>query len=208
MAQRVKAVGGLSPRTRGERQDRLRQSGPFRSIPAHAGNQSRTPKRVKGARSIPAHAGEPHFCRWSGNHGRVYPRARRGASGGHRPPETSWVYPRARGAKQDGPRRFSSSGRSIPAHAGERGAHGLSFPYLWPIPAHAGGIHAGHRNRPRAGEPGGWCAYAPDPGSIPAYAGETHPPPGTSHRLLVYPRICGGSSRRTGGPGKVDAIPA
>jgi len=92
-------IGGLSPRTRGNRR--------------HAGSGNR------GAGSIPAHAGEPATSAISPSNTGVYPRARGGTlSGRFTPIPDQGLSPRTRGNQILCGARGTGVG-SIPAHAGE-----------------------------------------------------------------------------------------
>ena len=95
---------GLSPRTRGSHPARPRREGVLGSIPAHAGEPTRSPQP-----SVPP---------------RVYPRARGGAVTDVSPRETApGLSPRTRGSRS-GVRRVGGHRGSIPAHAGEPLRHG------------------------------------------------------------------------------------
>ena len=90
---------GLSPRMRGNRLRRRRQSA--------------------RARSIPAYAGEPCHIRRAALHQRVYPRVCGGTvPGGFQPDEAAGLSPRMRGNRPPPP-PAGLYNRSIPAYAGE-----------------------------------------------------------------------------------------
>ena len=177
-------AAGLSPRLRGNR--RLRR----RSAPK--------------VRSIPAPAGEPHGQGGEPADGQVYPRACGGTDGcTYRLKPCTGLSPRLRGNLAGGPPRPPPV-RSIPAPAGEPSCfslNGLSkkvYPracggtlFRRPLVASLAGLSP--RLRGNRGLSGHWAARWR---SIPAPAGE---PQGQYHqtgRQTVYPRACGGTSRK------------
>ena len=193
-------AGGLSPRVRGNHRPRRRVWQSNRSIPACAGEPS------GGANSNPG--------------GEVYPRVCGGTQAGlRRPSPPEGLSPRVRGNPPH-PVPARPVPRSIPACAGEpmESAVGLSVLRVYPRVcggtldfAQPGSPIDGLSPRVRGNlrtptrSPGMW-------GSIPACAGEPHTAevtwetkgagePSTyerKHRRAgVYPRVCGGTQRRT-----------
>ena len=182
-------ASGLSPRVRGNR----RPAVPDALAPG----------------SIPACAGEPGWScrRWC--RGRVYPRVCGGTPGavGHQSPRMG-LSPRVRGNRR--PRFCSAStGRSIPACAGEPAMAVIRSSWARVYPRVCGGTARALRRvasywglSPRVrGNPGQERYVRKPSGSIPACAGEPNP---TSSRIIkrrVYPRVCGGTQRRRGNAG-------
>ena len=172
---------GLSPRVRGNRHGSL--------------------SAAHGAGSIPAGAGEPTRSRSSGPSGMVYPRGCGGTSTG--PPRGGHVRglsPRVRGNRRWCGRASRGEG-SIPAGAGEPPRYRSGSAYARVYPRGCGGTHAGRwigadtpGLSPRVrGNPRPRRGWRPSRRSIPAGAGEPR------RRLLppslprVYPRGCGGT---------------
>ena len=173
--------GGLSPPTRGNRQQRATLPAPLRSIPAHAGE--------------PAIA-----CRMAYVYA-VYPRPRGGTP---RPPPRSppmrGLSPPTRGNRR---RRDGLRGRrrSIPAHAGEPNPEALDKTRARVYPRPRGGTARRrlYRDRRRGLSPptrGNLPAQNPNPigiGSIPAHAGEPRAYKQGGEQRWVYPRPRGGT---------------
>ena len=175
------SYAGLSPPTRGSRQESLRHCCPTRSIPAHAG--------------------EPKSWLGTGERTGVYPRPRGGAAEMPRDSNSaSGLSPPTRGSQGlDMPTLLGAG--SIPAHAGEP-ATSRPAPATWRVyPRPRGGADADTLHLhispglspPTRGSPA--CVYceASAPGSIPAHAGE---PTRSSTRMAtvaVYPRPRGGA---------------
>ena len=174
-------ASGLSPRVRGNREDRHRPR--------------------EGLGSIPACAGEPSRRWWTSSLAQVYPRV----CGGTRrrptlPRLDAGLSPRVRGNHKDARARFARS-RSIPACAGEPLGLRLRHDAQGVYPRVCGGtsgrpatpeeveglsprVRGNRRGRGRPARSGR---------SIPACAGE---PPAAARRepaMRVYPRVCGGT---------------
>ena len=177
--------GGLSPRMRG--------------------NHHALPFRILIQRSIPAYAGEPSRSSSATVSAQVYPRVCGGTD--HylaTRPHRRGLSPRMRGNRL-GLVKSHNISRSIPAYAGEPSTAPPpgDFPVVYPRVC--GGTHiVGHRHchfsglSPRMRGNPTPCLYRNKGlGSIPAYAGEPRlsPPAPTPRR--VYPRVCGGTR---GGP--------
>ena len=174
-------IGGLSPRTRGNRR--------------HAGSGNR------GAGSIPAHAGEPATSAISPSNTGVYPRARGGTlSGRFTPIPDQGLSPRTRGNLVENSRFFLQLG-FIPAHAGEPWITLNGVDKAWVYPRARGGTRtlrtlqqcrSGLSPRTR-GNPYSKPMRYLEKGSIPAHAGEPH---SSSREIFcgrVYPRARGGT---------------
>ena len=172
---------GLSPRVRGN--------------PPHAAG------RATAARSIPACAGEPCATSCGHEYAGVYPRVcgGTGLAATVNDPEIG-LSPRVRGnpVPSDAMR---DSARSIPACAGEPhpGRRGLGQPMVYPrvcggtallagLPGSGRGLSPRVRGNQRVHH-----ADLPEPGSIPACAGEPAATAGTWPASRVYPRVCGGT---------------
>ena len=175
---------GLSPRVRGNLCPQCLQPGHRRSIPACAGEPPPYP--------LPSAT-----CA-------VYPRVCGGTVPEHLTGENSnGLSPRVRGNRTGGQRRGLRP-RSIPACAGEPGYQPAPAPAHRVYPRVCGGTTGrviprpfirGLSPRVRGNLPG-LCAERQTQRSIPACAGEPSTP--TPVRLwgMVYPRVCGGTSRR------------
>ena len=175
---------GLSPRMRGNR------------LPMPYGDCQ--------CRSIPAYAGEPARMKECHLGARVYPRVC-GGTCIQRPACSAMrgLSPRMRGNRQT---MFLPvpKGRSIPAYAGEPepGVPGLCFTKVYPrvcggTPTAAKAPYSCDGLSPRMrGNRSSLAVGAEHVRSIPAYAGE--PVRGVPAYLAraVYPRVCGGTSRR------------
>ena len=151
--------------------------------------------------SIPARAGEPEELRTPTVVSKVYPRACGGTRNStHSGPLDCGLSPRVRGNLQ-----VAHVGllvrRSIPARAGEpsttrpppmanlvypRACGGTGIGAQWAVPV----LGLSPRVRGNPGRPG-TARYGIR--SIPARAGEPHPPTGVDRRSWVYPRACGGT---------------
>ena len=180
------AHSGLSPPTRGNREQR------------------ELAKPDQG--SIPAHAGEPSRCTPGRREARVYPRPRGGTScAAIISRSVSGLSPPTRGNHGSPDIRRGARG-SIPAHAGEP----LSLPppalsfAVYPRPrggtssglwAYAGirGLSPPTRGNHRNNVIAAWRRR-----SIPAHAGEPLPPPPNQGRGRVYPRPRGGTRAHSG----------
>ncbi len=184
LRKRKSPAAGLSPRVRG--------------------NQLKIKNKLLSRGSIPARAGEPLALLASVLSGKVYPRA----CGGTRPPSAAarprqGLSPRVRGNRTH--RKAAERViRSIPARAGEprRAARARSRPRVYPracggtvsrsrpstLSAGLSPRVRGNRSAPRPG--------AAAKGSIPARAGEPHAELRARATWRVYPRACGGTSRR------------
>ena len=172
---------GLSPRTRGSHFLRVTQDRVHGSIPAHAGEPSRTGPTVPPTR--------------------VYPRARGGAKA-HvvSDVDSKGLSPRTRGSRRHAPHGLLDA-RSIPAHAGEphRPAKCASFTTVYPRArggafGAAGDLIPGSGLSPRTrGSRHFLCEFALATRSIPAHAGEPSPRTEQNPRLWVYPRARGGA---------------
>ena len=210
----VPALGGLSPRVRGNPDEQRQSAHHHRSIPACAGEPLPSPSvvqhgdglspRVRGnpalsgrarwrIRSIPACAGEP-----------VQASIRL---------SSEWVYPRVCGGTGGGggPVSIHSCPGSIPACAGEPAAGGIQ-PHGIPVyPRVCGGTTAAKWAEPVdmglsprvRGNPARNLAAAKAERSIPACAGEPGRAIDAGHHAGVYPRVCGGTAslaRRSASP--------
>ena len=181
---RQRLTKGLSPRVRG--------------------NQVNRTAAATSARSIPARAGEPYRSSGKVWAFKVYPRA----CGGTFPPSATgrWatgLSPRVRGNRCKVMVGQNRSG-SIPARAGEPIDHLAEDALASVYPRACGGTcldHGSHSshiglsprvrgNRPQ--QPEGVLGF----GSIPARAGEPICNAAANGLLTVYPRACGGTTRR------------
>ena len=168
------------------------------------GNRGDCGRYRQHAGSIPAHAGEPRRLRTIPAARRVYPRACGGTmlEGTGTTPEKG-LSPRMRGNHRLDGREILVRG-SIPAHAGEPPQHPGAGQALSVYPRACGGTTIGVRSHgtssglsprmrgnrlPRLALPDGR-------GSIPAHAGEPETPPESEPDIGVYPRACGGTTRR------------
>ena len=207
---------GLSPRMRGNPPHHSRtpraHAGElwpnryrFRSIPAHAGEPSRSPgqglsPRMRGNHldigvlgSIPAHAGEPMQVGFTVRAYRVYPRACGGttsatlgrAHAGEPPGRFDGLSPRMRGNRKPTCRpRMRVSSVYPRACGGTREARAFGD-----LPGLSPRMRGNHH-----------LCNAQIDGSIPAHAGEPvtrYRSPG-SCRIWVYPRACGGTFTSSG----------
>ena len=176
---------GLSPRMRGNHDFRF--------------------QRRQLRRSIPAYAGEPRKSSMRTGRGTVYPRVCGGTPPG--PPGSRsgrGLSPRMRGnLMRDRPRAQPRG--SIPAYAGEpaRGSRKAAPHRVYPRVCGgtgydpSGGAPPGGLSPRMRGNPRWASARTQSPGSIPAYAGEPPSRSGSRSRRGVYPRVCGGTRRRT-----------
>ena len=150
------------------------------SIPASAGEPSKSGLEVSPERSIPASAGEPWPSRCSASPRSVYPRE---CGGTHRQPRqrprNAGLSPRVRGNRL-AIRQSRDPLRSIPASAGEPSPLTRQRSYHTVYPRECGGTHhwyvgplssSGLSPRVR-GNPGGQEQLVIVDGSIPASAGE------------------------------------
>ena len=181
VTQRTRAVIGLSPPTRGSLELDKRGGEDKWSIPAHAGEPSRT-------RSTHGPLG-------------VYPRPRGGASS----QVTLSFSPRGLSPPTRGsqlfPQQYPVSGGSIPAHAGEpsRRHRPSAGPSVYPRPRGGAGtsmprsLKALGLSPPTRGSLVVVAHRTCPPGSIPAHAGEPHLPQRWSRGPVVYPRPRGGA---------------
>ena len=179
----------------------------FRSVllkglsPRVRGNQSGVTNRAAAIGSIPACAGEPTKSGAADYAARVYPRVCGGTSARRAKQDTSaGLSPRVRGNPL-GTTAMTVGARSIPACAGEPISLGITTICESVYPRVCGGT-AYHRrkslkqqglsprvrgNRLRAKEVVGGV------GSIPACAGEPFPIRRPPYAGMVYPRVCGGT---------------
>ena len=169
---------------------------------------------AEAAGSIPACAGETVTGPGEYHQHGVYPRVCGGnlADSVH-VPDVLGLSPRVRGKLAARPQWQSGAG-SIPACAGETfNGYGL-YTVVKVYPRVCGGnfswipfswAWAGLSPRVRGKHPraGGWPGAG---GSIPACAGETPPPSGPPPPSGVYPRVCGGNSRRKQRPRAVKGL--
>ena len=176
---------GLSPRVRGNRL--------CNQLPLHH------------SRSIPACAGEPTGCAMRSTSRKVYPRVCGGTvSEISEKIDAGGLSPRVRGNLRPPLRRRVGRG-SIPACAGEplkffhHGSEVEVYPRvcggtitrLWPLAAQMGlspRVRGNRLGRPRPSGPGG---------SIPACAGEPSLGSAGIGESGVYPRVCGGTPKRS-----------
>ena len=181
MASYVSGNSGLSPRVRGNPRDPGGQAAEGGSIPACAGEPSRSPT--------------------PGRSGWVYPRVC-GGTGACEP----WgriaygLSPRVRGNRED-VTRFVMRRGSIPACAGEPPKDMVCLVTSGVYPRVCGGTFSiplpsqtlrGLSPRVRGNQyRRARCPYSS--GSIPACAGEPACVPGVGARSRVYPRVCGGT---------------
>ena len=164
------------------------------------------------AGSIPARAGEPQKGRRRARTDQVYPRACGGTQTSRVTSLLTWgLSPRVRGNRARSSSAASGPG-SIPARAGEPGPPLRCGGRTKVYPRACGGTELTPDATPLAqglsprvrGNRFVQRLVDPQVRSIPARAGEPHPParPRTSGR--VYPRACGGTCRR---PRRSDSPP-
>ena len=170
--------------------------------PRVRGSPSACPQPETATRSIPACAGEPSSYPGHRTKNAVHPRVCGGACT-YSYPLTAFLgpSPRVRGSHSDRSGRRPDSG-SIPACAGEPALGSRRIPLFRVHPRVCGGAAAvvsprvdrtGPSPRVRGSrDQGGGVAVGL--GSIPACAGEPHPPLVSSASLQVHPRVCGGAS--------------
>ena len=170
------------------------------------GNPRRRPALALPVRSIPACAGEPRAARHRHRSGKVYPRVCGGTPiGVCSLPLYAGLSPRVRGNRAI-PGCRAGRRRSIPACAGEpatRRTRAMSrrvYPRVcggtriaFVMCHHSGGLSPRVRGN-RLEHAGADC----DGGSIPACAGEPDLRSAGHSRSMVYPRVCGGTSRVAG----------
>ena len=151
--------------------------------------------------SIPARAGEPQSQRRRIAYCPVYPRACGGTPPDRSPSaDPDGLSPRVRGNPIPSRRRQSSPG-SIPARAGEPAESSNTLTGVEVYPRACGGtvfcdrVQPPHRGlSPRVrGNPVLEVALDPQPGSIPARAGEPSDGAVPARGRRVYPRACGGT---------------
>ena len=215
---------GLSPRVRGNHQERYDDAARARSIPACAGEpqscrriscQTRVYPRVCGGTPgqplqplrvhglSPRVRGEPTPRSLAAQGGPVYPRVC-GGTNDSLPiiPNGIGLSPRVRGNPLlPGPHQPEAG--SIPACAGEppvfrcpRVRAGVYPRVCGGTPPHGVAVLAPPGLSPRVrGNPVAAGQHHPDEGSIPACAGEPIPAPAPAPEDLVYPRVCGGTGR-------------
>jgi hypothetical protein len=180
----AQGIQGRSPRMRGSRKDEGAE--------------------WAGGGSIPAYAGEPHGRGGGPDRTEVDPRV----CGGAAMAAATWRSHKGRSPRMRGSLPRTRCGRRhaglIPAYAGEPAGgepceSGHEVDPRVCGGAIRGGLPAcGNRGRsPRMrGSPHQRARARDCHGSIPAYAGEPTPTPGTSSRLRVDPRVCGGARIR------------
>ena len=170
--------------------------------PRVRGNQEQRNRRGRSRGSIPARAGEPTMIASRSRTCRVYPRACGGTTTSHsRKPVFSGLSPRVRGNRGRSRIDVGRAG-SIPARAGEPRAPIDARSRRRLYPRACGGtltrasliwLTPGLSPRVRGNQslvitiPSGF-------GSIPARAGEPRWPSSTSSPRTVYPRACGGTA--------------
>ena len=172
--------------------------------PRVRGNPIHGASRWERYGSIPACAGEPSGRMVCSLRARVYPRVCGGTAGGFQ----VWDYPQGLSPRVRGnPLCCCSTGRqprSIPACAGEPVVD-LELKVVVDVyPRVCGGTsmntvyHDGTRGlSPRVrGNLGGSAMKTAMRRSIPACAGEPQRPSPHTFRIVVYPRVCGGTRRR------------
>ncbi len=173
---------GVYPRACGGTLVILACIGAFAGLsPRVRGNPNRFCRTSRSRRSIPARAGEPPSY---------------GAGG-----SISWVYPRACGGTQLGEPDGIRPDGSIPARAGEPKCPQTRLNSFKVYPRACGGTSPREmRRNPFKGlSPRVRGNLSPRPKSrchrrsIPARAGEPHPPSVLSSAFRVYPRACGGT---------------
>ena len=172
--------------------------------PRVRGNRDRRPRQTQGSGSIPACAGEPPPRRLGRFGRRVYPRVCGGTEAWCAAYFTTpGLSPRVRGNLARCWVLAPLAG-SIPACAGEPTASDQSPLPSRVYPRVCGGTAVHWRSAsgpsglsPRVrGNRAGRGAALPGNGSIPACAGEPRLSGFSSHVRRVYPRVCGGTSRR------------
>ena len=184
------ALGGLSPRVRGNPPGQASRRGKPRSIPACAGEPNAMTATISVSPVYPRVCGGTSvFCCKSCDEMGLSPRVRGN-------PEKDWC----------------EEGRwgSIPACAGEPRHAGPAPVTIWVYPRVCGGTGGQLRHHPDSGglsprvrgNPEGGPGAGRAGGSIPACAGEPRGRPPAPPEPEVYPRVCGGTSfsrSRTGG---------
>ena len=171
--------------------------------PRVRGNPPTYPPFHLSLRSIPACAGEPHKARHKQRAIQVYPRVCGGTSRCVRPEGLGHgLSPRVRGNRLHQKLHVAELG-SIPACAGEPRINCAPFFLSRVYPRVCGGTRRRARSRmsgrglsPRVrGNRARKPARSGSSRSIPACAGEPQSCPDVGGRYLVYPRVCGGTSR-------------
>ena len=185
-----------------------------RSIPACAGEPCHRCGGARWTRSIPACAGEPIAGPDWANGTAVYPRVCGGTSPAARHPRPlEGLSPRVRGNPAGIPDTISTA-RSIPACAGEPCAGGPPLVGREVYPRVCGGTGP---IRPKSGPPAGLSPRVrgnPQRAteghfavrSIPACAGEPSAILTPKMRLVVYPRVCGGTGPLQARVGGMDGL--
>ena len=172
--------------------------------PRVRGNRGMAKERFTMMRSIPACAGEPSGATTAAACTRVYPRVCGGTPGAsRRTPSSAGLSPRVRGNRSYRP-RLRRWRWSIPACAGEPPSQ-LALPKAVSVyPRVCGGTAQARRRlsmstglspRVRGNPILPGQSYVNDR-SIPACAGEPGDTESRQPRNRVYPRVCGGTSRR------------
>ena len=172
--------------------------------PRVRGNPRRRPESDSSPGSIPACAGEPFKCGKGFSQPGVYPRVCGGTAWlPVRPLSQHGLSPRVRG----NPERLAldkDDPRSIPARAGEPPPRLPPQHSAWVYPRVCGGtasqsagiqLDTGLSPRVRGNQPSSSHAVF-NRGSIPACAGEPVGLASVRFPPRVYPRVCGGTSRR------------
>ena len=190
---RTSGIPGLSPRTRGNHDQRALH------------------RHYRG--TIPAHAGEPASATASVWASRDYPRARGGTATAITLPRKSvGLSPRTRGNRSEGARRPQPGG-TIPAHAGEPSPREGARPSRGDYPRARGGTDQARAGlddakglSPRTrGNRVEVLQFVEDFGTIPAHAGEPSDGRAAPSSKGDYPRARGGTYRMSGfdaiGPG-------
>ena len=178
---------------------------PYGLSPRVRGNQTQVCGRIGCSGSIPACAGEPPLSRRDHGKVEVYPRVCGGtAPRVYDPLNDSGLSPRVRGNPPTPTPPIRPPG-SIPACAGEPAILFLHRPIIQVYPRVCGGtrrhqppIFAGKGLSPRVR---GNLMRTARPfftlRSIPACAGEPTSSVKSQVNDMVYPRVCGGTTRRT-----------
>ena len=185
---------GLSPPTRGNRLGRLGRLGRSGSIPAHAGEPTRSPS--------------------SSTSSGVYPRPRGGtessASGSAR---MDGLSPPTRGNRTISV-EYADGGRSIPAHAGEPATKRPATPCAGVYPRPRGGTptktnagwSANGLSPPTRGNPTIKNRCKNGSRSIPAHAGELRASDEGLAMAWVYPRPRGGTVKSASGSARTSGL--
>ena len=225
------ALGGLSPRVRGnpgpvpehvdeagsipacagEPRGRARTGCPSRVYPRVCGGTGyRASNPANGEGLSPRVRGNPPTWRRGTRRARVYPRVCGGTSPGRAGRAAlRGLSPRVRGNHADSYHRIRLEG-SIPACAGEPGSvtSTAAGPRVYPRVCGGTargwprcGARPGLSPRVRGNHPNGGRP-APCRGSIPACAGEPRAALGGRQRRGVYPRVCGGTADKLPGAGQ------